>query len=157
MKHIKTLVVAGISSMVLATGVMAQEPILKTVEQVGKPPVVKQQQYDLYRVAPSQAASQQVSDRAAGRLIAGTEVVNTLSGTLGQVSGIVAVLINDNDIDALANQFGLAVERRYDRLNLALLKAQDGTDMLQLRRDMMSVDGIAGVDIEIVEQLRTIQ
>lgn len=157
MKLMKTVVLMSLSSAFMVTSVMAQEPLLKPVEPVGNAPLLASKSYKQYRVDSSEIDSAQVSDRAAGRLIAGTKVVNTLSGEPGEVSGIVAVLINDQNIDALAQQFGLAVERRYDRLNLALLKAEAGTDMLQLRRDMMGVDGISGVDIEIVEQLRSTQ
>ena len=94
------------------------------------------------------------SQRKGSQLLAGTEMVNTLSGKEAYVSGIVSVLMDGTDIDQLAQQFGLTVERLYGRLNLALLKAPEGTEMLQLRRDMMDFTGVNNVDIEIVEDIR---
>ena len=94
------------------------------------------------------------SQRKGDTLLAGTEMVNTLSGKEAYVSGIVSVLMDGTDIDQLAQQFGLTVERLYGRLNLALLKAPEGTEMLQLRRDMMDFTGVNNVDIEIVEDIR---
>lgn len=158
MNVMKTLLVASISSAVLVTSVMAQEPLLKPVDQVGQVPTLQnQKQYSQYRVVSSAVDGNKLSDRSAGRLIAGTEVINTLSGERGQVSGVIAVMINDTNIDALAQQFGLSVERRYDRLNMALLKAADGTDMVTLRKDMMATGDVTGIDIEIIEELRKVQ
>ncbi|WP_404401835.1 hypothetical protein LG288_02835 [Idiomarina seosinensis] len=103
---------------------------------------------------PKPADDTNLADRSGERLLAGTEMVNTLSGKEAFVSGVVSVLTEGANADELAQQFGLTVERVYGRLNLVLLRAPEGTDMLQLRRDMMDYTGVSNVDVEIVEALR---
>jgi chromosome condensin MukBEF MukE localization factor len=87
-------------------------------------------------------------------LLAGTEMINRITGEKAYVSGIITVLASDVDADALASQFGLTVERVYSRLNLAMLKAPDGTNMLKLRDELRSVSGVNSIKVEIVENLR---
>lgn len=109
--------------------------------------------YQFVRV-PEAKTAQVTENRAGQSLLAGTEMVNTVTGKEAYVSGIVSVLTKDTDVNALAEQFGLEVERLYGRLNLALLRAPEGTDMLQLRREMMDFTGVNNVDVEIVEDIR---
>ena len=55
-------------------------------------------------------------------LLAGTEMTNSITGKPALVSGIISVLMNTHDADAVANQLGLTVERVYPRLDLVLFK-----------------------------------
>lgn len=87
-------------------------------------------------------------------LLAGTEMVDRITGEEAYVSGVVTVLTENVDADALASQFGLTVERVYSRLNLAMLKAPEGTDMLKLRNELRGVNGVNSIKVEIVQNIR---
>ena len=86
-------------------------------------------------------------------LLAGTEMVNKITGDKAFVSGVITVVTESVDASELASQYGLTVERLYPRLNMAMLKAEEGTDMLSLERELKAVGGITGIKVEIVSEL----
>ncbi len=152
-----TLFALAASGMMMASAVAQQLPTPKVGEDISNPQFIGgERDYKTYQFTklPEPKSGADFSERSGEQLLAGTEMVNTLSGKEAYVSGIVSVLVEGTDIDALAQQFGLTVERLYGRLNLALLRAPEGTEMLQLRRDMMAFTGVNNVDIEIVEDIR---
>ncbi|RUO80251.1 hypothetical protein CWI84_06360 [Idiomarina tyrosinivorans] len=87
-------------------------------------------------------------------LFAGTEMVNTITGKPAYVSGVISVVLTQADPDEIAAQLGLVVDKRYDRMNVALLRAPEGTDMLALKQQLKHMQGVSGADIEVVEELR---
>jgi hypothetical protein len=152
-----TLFALAASGMIAASASAQQLPTPKVGETIDNPQFIGgERDYKAYQFTklPEPRTGVDFSERSGDQLLAGTEMVNTLSGKEAYVSGIVSVLMDGTDIDALAQQFGLTVERLYGRLNLALLRAPEGTEMLQLRRDMMAFTGVNNVDIEIVEDIR---
>ncbi|AVJ55295.1 hypothetical protein C5610_02635 [Idiomarina sp. OT37-5b] len=152
-----TLFALAASGLIAASASAQQLPTPKVGETIDNPQFIGgDRDYKGYQFTklPEPRAGVDFSERSGEQLLAGTEMVNTLSGKEAYVSGIVSVLMDGTDIDALAQQFGLTVERLYGRLNLALLRAPEGTEMLQLRRDMMAFTGVNNVDIEIVEDIR---
>ncbi|MGM0482231.1 MAG: hypothetical protein ACQEQZ_09920 [Pseudomonadota bacterium] len=152
-----SIVTLAVSSLMVASACAQQLPVPQPQEdQQASTFVDGERDYKMYQFVqePEPATGNNLADRSDERLLAGTEMVNTLSGKQAYVSGVVSVLTEGAEADELAQQFGLTVERVYGRLNLTLLRAPEGTDMLQLRRDMMDYTGVSNVDVEIVEDLR---
>lgn len=87
-------------------------------------------------------------------LLAGTEMVNTISGKPALVSGILSVHLDSLDANEVAAEHGLKVVQLYDRLGIALLEAPVGTDMLSLQSSIERVNGVRAVEVEIVEERR---
>lgn len=157
MNLIKALLAVAVSGVVAVSATAQELPVPMKKQQ----PVKKQlpqmdakrdyQQYSFTKLPKAAEPSAEESDNA---LLAGTEMVNRITGEKAYVSGIITVLASDVDADALASQFGLTVERVYSRLNLAMLKAPEGTNMLKLRDEMHGVSGVNSIKVEIVENLR---
>lgn len=156
MNVMKALFIVAVSG-VMALSASAQqmpEPIQKQHDADKHMPSLDAkrdyQQYSFTKLPKSAEPAAEGSDM----LLAGTEMINRVTGGKAYVSGIITVLTKDLDADALATQFGLTVERVYSRLNLAMLKAPEGTNMLTLRDKLRSVDGVDSIKVEIVENLR---
>ncbi|RUO71729.1 S8 family serine peptidase [Idiomarina ramblicola] len=157
MSLMKALLAVAVSGVVAVSATAQEVPAPMKKQQQ---PAVKQlpamdakrdyQQYSFTKLPES--AEQQAEDSDV--LLAGTEMVNRITGEEAYVSGVVTVLTKGVDADALASQFGLTVERVYSRLNLAMLKAPEGTNMLKLRDEMHGVSGVNSIKVEIVENLR---
>lgn len=156
-----TAIALATSGLVMASASAQQLPVPQpgAKQAVQSPAIGGKRDYKAYQFVriPSAAGQTNLSQRGDQVLLAGTEMVNTLSGKPALVSGIVSVLTTeDGDAQVIAQQFGLSVERVFGRLNLALLKAPEGTEMLQLRKDMLKASGVSNVDVEIVEELREV-
>jgi hypothetical protein len=153
MKALLTVAVSG----AIAVSATAQEipaPMKKQQPAVKQLPQLDAkrdyQQYSFTKLPESADKSAQDGDV----LLAGTEMVNRITGEKAYVSGVVTVLTKNVDAGDLASQFGLTVERVYSRLNLAMLKAPEGTNMLKLRDELRGVSGVNSIKVEIVENIR---
>lgn len=156
MNLIKALLAVAVSGVVAVSATAQELPTPMKKQQPAKkqlPQLDAKRDYQQYSFTklPESAKLSGEEDKV---LLAGTEMVNSFTGEKAYVSGIITVLTNDVDTDALASQFGLTVERVYSRLNLAMLKAPEGTDMLKLRDEMRGVSGVNSIKVEIVENLR---
>jgi translation elongation factor EF-1beta len=156
MSLVKALLAVAVSG-VVAVSATAQE--LPAPQQKKTPAVdltkkfdgkADYQRYSFTSLPESVDASEQSGDV----LLAGTEMVDRITGEKAYVSGVVTVLTENVSADDLASEFGLTVERVYSRLNLAMLKAPEGTDMLQLREQLKGVEGVNSIKVEIVENIR---
>lgn len=156
MNLVKALLAVAVSGVVAASAT-AQE--LPAPQQKQKPTVDLQKNLETkpdykgysFTKLPESA---EPSAESESTLLAGTEMVNRITGEKAYVSGVITVLTENTDANELANQFGLTVERVYSRLNLAMLKAPEGTDMLKLREQLKGVEGVNSIKVEIVENLR---
>lgn len=156
MSLVKALLAVAVSG-VVAVSAAAQE--LPAPQQKQKPTVDLQKKLEAkadykrysFTKVPESAEATAENENV---LLAGTEMVDRITGEKAYVSGIITVLTENTDANELANQFGLTVERVYSRLNLAMLKAPEGTDMLKLREQLKGVEGVNSIKVEIVENIR---
>lgn len=156
MSLVKALLAVAVSG-VVAVSATAQE--LPAPQQKQKPTVDLQKKleakadYKRYSFTKVPESAEAVAENE-NVLLAGTEMVDRITGEKAYVSGVITVLTENTDANELANQFGLTVERVYSRLNLAMLKAPEGTDMLKLREQLKGVEGVNSIKVEIVENIR---
>ena len=154
----KVFLIAAVALGVASTSAMAQDdgklPHRAKAEAPAKAFNVGND-YKTYRFTKLPEGATPVLKGRGDVLLAGTEMTNSITGKPALVSGIISVLMNTHDADAVANQLGLTVERVYPRLDLVLFKASEGTEMLALRNSIKAIEGVNGVDVEIVEERMT--
>ncbi len=154
MSLVKALLAVAVSG-VVAVSATAQE--LPAPQQKQKPTVDLQKKLEAkadYKRYSFTKVPESAEAAVENVLLAGTEMVDRITGEKAYVSGVITVLTENTDANELANQFGLTVERVYSRLNLAMLKAPEGTDMLKLREQLKGVEGVNSIKVEIVENIR---
>lgn len=83
-------------------------------------------------------------------------VLNKRTGNLGIVVGQIKVIpAKATDVEQLANQFDLTVERHYAHLNTAYLSVEPGQDILEITNRLKSDSRVKQASIEVIEHFRT--
>jgi hypothetical protein len=106
--------------------------------------------YVIYRepVAPAAAATAATLDR----VTANSVVVNTRSGRLGIVNGVLNVDLQDVEAaQAIADQYGLVVDRVATGIGAAFFRAPPGTDLRAVAARLARDPRVKSVDLDIKE------
>lgn len=94
-------------------------------------------------------------DMEDGRLRAGAQVYNEAARSFGEVSGNITVMMDNADIHALANEFGLNVVYTDSRSGIGQLNAAGHDDLAGLLEALKASGMVRAARLDIVEALYT--